>query len=115
MLAAQVCYISRDNRAIPPQKLSTKAFCDTIATSIARYEKLGVCPPSAAAQIWGPPPKTDFFSFFSRSFGALGSESLYCSLSGVSHIWPYSPVNKARTSRNRDFLANYLARTDSSE
>ena len=33
-----LCYISRDNRAIS-HKTSTKEFCDTMATNIARYEK----------------------------------------------------------------------------
>ena len=33
------CYISRENCAICSIKTSTKTFCDTIATSIARYEK----------------------------------------------------------------------------
>ena len=33
------CNVSSDNCAIPPPKTSTKEFCDTIATSIARYEK----------------------------------------------------------------------------
>ena len=32
------CNVSRDNCAIPTET-STKEFCDTIATSIARYEK----------------------------------------------------------------------------
>ena len=33
------CNISCDDGANPPKKTSTKEFCDTIATSIARYEK----------------------------------------------------------------------------
>ena len=33
------CNVSCDNCAISPIKTSTKYFCDTIATSIARYEK----------------------------------------------------------------------------
>ena len=33
------CYVSRDNCAIPHKKQARKCFCDTIATSIARYEK----------------------------------------------------------------------------
>ena len=33
------CNVSRDNCAISHFKTSTKYFCDTIATSIARYEK----------------------------------------------------------------------------
>ena len=42
----QCCNMSRDNcaRSPPPPETSTKSFCDTIATSIARYESIATGP-----------------------------------------------------------------------